>query len=208
MALRFEDMLERLGEQGRAAVMHTYELWQAGHVSRETFLEVTSSLLELITQQAHVYGHLSYAEVAALITDRAADPGAAIANMGASGQTASRINQSLATILDGDPEQVVTRLQRIGLVLPIEETQSAYGKSLRADPEVEGWKRGLDDSACQLCRWWWREGRIWPKDHPMPTHKGCKCQQVPTMAANIESTGFTRARRRREEALLNRDKGE
>lgn len=44
---------------------------------------------------------------------------------------------------------------------------------------ARGWKRGLESAACQMCKWWERDGRLWPDSHPMPRHTGCRCQQIP-----------------------------
>ena len=59
--------------------------------------------------------------------------------------------------------------------------QDAYGDTMRSIPEVEGWVRGLDSGACELCHWWWREGRVFHPTTPLQRHTGCMCHQVPTI---------------------------
>ena len=206
LALRYEDMLERLGDQGRQAIIDTYQLWQDGYVSRETFLSVSSELLQHINEQATVYGSLSYEQLAAFLADQEINNVAALTHKPQVTTSRSKIQQSLETILVGEPEQILMRLDRLGYVLPIQETQRAYEQSLGADDRVEGWTRGMDDNACQLCVWWWREGRHWPKNHPFQSHNGCKCQQVPVMSTEVTSTVYTRELQRRREAILNRDR--
>lgn len=62
---------------------------------------------------------------------------------------------------------------------------------------ARGWTRGIERAACQMCRWWEREGRIWPADHRMPRHTGCRCQQVPTWTREkIDPVPYARDKRR------------
>lgn len=84
--------------------------------------------------------------------------------------------------------QLITRIERLARAEAIEAAQTGYGKAMARSKKVQGWKRGLEADACQLCTWWWREGRIWPKDHTMPTHPGCACSQefVTTTVDNIK----------------------
>lgn len=206
LALRFEDMLERLGDQGRKALLDTYSIYQQGLIDADTFKSVASELLEHIADVGANYGRLSYQELISFMTDTLPEVSSQVGS--ASAVESSKVSQSLQTILEGDPDQIVTRLERLGYVLPIEETQRGYGDELQRDPRVEGWRRGMDNGACQLCQWWWREGRIWPKRHPFQTHKGCKCQQIPELlkSSELQSTQYTRAIERREQAIKNRDR--
>ena len=87
------------------------------------------------------------------------------------------------------PEAIIARLARAETFTA---GQSAYSDGIASSPHTKGWIRGLEPDACQLCRWWWREGRVWPKAHPMPTHKGCTCSPIPVVRAGIKSTGHTR----------------
>lgn len=206
MALRFEDMLERLGSQGRAALLDTYRLFTQGLIDQQTFIDVASQLLEHIANVGANYGRLSYIELMTFMVEEY--PGASSQLGAASAVDQGKVAQSLQTILEGDPEQIISRLERLGYVLPMEETQRGYGDELRADPLVEGWQRGLNDDACQLCQWWSWEGRIWPKVQPFQSHKGCKCQQIPKLAreSGVPSTVRQRALERREQAIANRDR--
>lgn len=206
MALRFEDMLERLGSQGREAVLNTYQLYEAGLIDSDTFVEVASELLQHINERSSVFGQTSYAQVRAILLDTVTELPATVTPTASSSSGA--LAQSLTTILEGEPEQIIGRLERLGYVLPIESTQESYSAALQADGMVEGWQRGLNDDACQLCRWWSRDGRIWPKVQPFQTHKGCKCQQVPKVASedDVPITALERQIKRREEAIANRDR--
>lgn len=101
-------------------------------------------------------------------------------------------NPQSADAPEADPEPAETRLTRLARSEPLETAQRATHEAMQAQPLVEGWIRHMDADPCQLCRWWWREGRIWPKAHRMPTHKGCNCQPRVVLAEHIQSTGYTR----------------
>lgn len=116
-----------------------------------------------------------------------------------------RVEKAVDTILrrDENPEM---QLSRIANTEPVEAAQGAYGEGIARSKLLEGWERGLEVDACQLCTWWWREGRTWPKEHRMPTHKGCRCMQRPVLATEIEKTVAMKNREREERAIANRDR--
>ena len=90
----------------------------------------------------------------------------------------------------GDARQTAeTRLTRLARSEPMDKAQRGYGEAIRQDSRTEGWKRGLELDACELCTWWDRDGRIWPKDHVMPTHKGCACVPVPVVGQRVQRVG-------------------
>lgn len=91
----------------------------------------------------------------------------------------ARLRDAVETVLRGDPSQRASRLQVMAQAETSEAGAWAMGEALRGDARVVGWTRVLDGKACQLCRWWWRDGRVWPKNHRMPRHKGCRCGQQP-----------------------------
>ena len=84
--------------------------------------------------------------------------------------------QGVTTILSELVEDVATRLARLARAEPLEAAHQGTNAAMQEQPLVEGWVRQFDADPCQLCVWWWREGRVWPKEHPMPRHKGCNCQ--------------------------------
>lgn len=84
------------------------------------------------------------------------------------------------------------RLERLARSEVFEAAQQATHNAMQQQPLVEGWVRHMDADPCQLCRWWWREGRVWPKAHPFQSHKGCNCQPKVVLRQEIQSTVFTR----------------
>lgn len=86
----------------------------------------------------------------------------------------------------------IGRLERLARAEPLDSAQRFSMDAIKKQRHVEGWTRQMDADPCQLCKWWWREGRIWPKEHPFQRHKGCNCQPKIVVAEHIQSTGFTR----------------
>lgn len=99
--------------------------------------------------------------------------------------------------IDADEGRMQTG--RVGHSEPLEAGQRATAEAITKHPLVKGWVREFDADPCQLCTWWARDGRIWPADHPMPTHKGCNCSQRIVLAEQIKETSYTR-RLHREQA--------
>ena len=95
-------------------------------------------------------------------------------------------------ILANEPVAPEPRLERLARAEVFETAQQATLDAMQKQPLVDGWVRHMDADPCQLCRWWWREGRIWPKAHPMPRHKGCNCTPHVVLTESVASTGFTR----------------
>lgn len=121
-----------------------------------------------------------------------------------------RVGKAVDTILSGSGAPEV-QLSRIASTEPVEAAQGAYGEGIARSKLLEGWERGLETDACQLCTWWARlddvgEPRIWPKDHRMPTHKGCRCMPVPTLARDIQKTVALKNKEREQRAIANRDR--
>lgn len=103
-----------------------------------------------------------------------------------------RLIDATRTVLDAEDDQQPMRLERLARAEPLEAGQRTIAAVMDAQPGIEGWTRHMDADPCQLCQWWWREGRIWPKEHPFQSHKGCNCQPEIVVAEHIQSTGYTR----------------
>lgn len=95
-----------------------------------------------------------------------------------------RFDRAVETILDGPEELAAMRLSRLGFSESVEQARRVTSDYMRGTEQVTGWVRQMDSDPCELCRWWWRDGRIWPESHTMPTHKGCCCAQRWTTVAS------------------------
>src|SRR5690625_3540095 len=190
-------MLTRLGGQGSGALLNTYRLHTAGLIDRQTFLAVSSELMQHINTRGRAYGRLSYESASSVIADRdpLVDRAATVDNPNTS---TVKIQQSLETILDGDQDQIEQRLERLGNTLPIDETQAGYAAQLQVGDLATGWTRLLDAEGCELCEWWSRDGRVWPKRDCMCRHKGWKGQELHAYDVEETSSKYRRHRRRRE----------
>lgn len=95
------------------------------------------------------------------------------------------------------PDDIIARLARAE---PLNSAARTYSGQIAESPLTRGWVRHMDPDPCPMCVWWWREGRVWPKNHPMPTHHGCACVPRPVWAKDIQSTGYTRQLERNQSA--------
>lgn len=175
----FEELLERLGETTGRGIRHALAMLEDGLIDQTQCKAAITHLIELGAVQSNAAGQAAYSAVRAQMLTGATEAAALPTMPASSAVQQGKVAQAVDSIFSGDPELWAMRLERLGNAKTIREAQASYGKKLRADKLATGWKRGLNADACQLCRWWWREGRIWPRSHAMPTHKGCKCQQVP-----------------------------
>ena len=99
----------------------------------------------------------------------------------------SRFDRAVSTILDGAAEAAAMRLGRLALSEAVDSARAVCAEYMRGTRQVSGWVRQLDSDPCELCTHWSWNGRVWPADHSMPTHKGCACAQrwVRTAAASV-----------------------
>ncbi len=91
-----------------------------------------------------------------------------------------RLAKAVETIASGEPGDSVVRLERLARSEVFTAAQDATLQALsgrEVDGRHVGWVRQLEQGHCQLCEWWARDGRVFPKDHRMPTHPNCNCVQ-------------------------------
>lgn len=168
--------LMRLTATTSKKVTDAYVLFQAGKISRTEATAVISSLISKANLQAAALADASLAATLTLKTGQAVPVTGVSIRSG--GTTLARAVSKILTTPDKDADKLM-RLQRIASTEPLGAAARASSKATKAQPLVEGWIRGLDPNPCQLCRWWSRDGQVWPKDHAMPHHKGCSCIQIP-----------------------------
>lgn len=105
-----------------------------------------------------------------------------------------RYRSAVDTIMDGSPDAdaVRTRLERLARAEAVATAQTASAALMRRARTVSGWTRQLDGDPCELCTWWHRDGRVWPSNHTMPTHKGCECAQLWVRVADVSIRDMSR----------------
>lgn len=108
-----------------------------------------------------------------------------------------RLLGSFTTLVDriaeDPPEIAEAKVTRIASAEPLRAGQLAYSEALQVHasaapvtpieidqkPErgIIGWRRVLNADACELCRWWYRGGYVYPPERLMRTHISCQCAQ-------------------------------
>lgn len=152
-------------------VMAAWRMYAKGMINRSQFTQLAAALMGQSNTFAAALADLSMsAELSRLDLQLRGVAGVDAASKRDTYQTA------LETILGGDGD-IAMQLERLSLNVPLEAAQVAYDKAIASSGK--GWVRQLEGDPCQLCRWWWREGQVWPADHPMPTHPGCECVARP-----------------------------
>lgn len=202
MALNFEETLDLLGTSTASNLLHLLDLYQSGHIERATFKSLAVDTLDLATRQGTYYGQLTYAEIVALFLDTAPDYTGVLDPSEQAGQPREQLATAIDTLLEDEEGLgggLDARLERLGYSVTVKTVQDSYQTELQRDSEVSGWVRGLDAGACELCHYWHRSGRVWPREHPMPTHHGCRCQQVPVIGGDTpKDTRYLRDKRHRD----------
>ena len=192
--MTYEMTLRKLSERSKDLLLKAWSAVERGDLPKAVFSNIAAEIVAIANERGRaaaeiaLNGYLIAAVgavtppvvVAAVVDDRA------------------RLEKAFATILDSD-QDIIMQLERIGVVEPLEAAADRMSEGIRSDGRVKGWVREMDSGACQLCRWWWREGREWPAAHPMPTHKGCVCTQLPVTRDEIASTMYTRKLERAKE---------
>ena len=175
--MSMQESLQLLGETTERAAKSVVEQYRAGALSFEDMKVILRTLVELGTEQGRALGEASY--IAHRLYEDADPTPVAAEYHEHFAAPADRLEKAVETILDGDPEVWATRLGRLAFSEPVEAGQRGLQQAMQEDRPKGGWSRGLEPSACELCRWWWREGRVFPNSHQMPTHKGCTCTPIP-----------------------------
>lgn len=175
--------LGKLGDRTARQVVDVLEQVVSGTIPASDLPELAVILMELGGDQAAA---LTVSELAAELA-AIVGPSADLPSLShASGNVnRSKALQATQTIMAGDAAEHAMRLERLSRSVVAEAGQRGRTSALRSSTLVEGWTRGLDSDSCELCGWWSRGGRVWPKDHHMPTHPGCTCVQVPVVRSDI-----------------------
>lgn len=194
--MKDSEALELIGAKHRDRLLEAYaRMTEPPAADRPTIIRVLSDMLvqstgaagvdgaALARRQLEELGIIVASDYFAPLTSRAAKNDALLRAL----SDRQRFDSALETILDGDDEAVAMRVGRLALSESIESARAVSADYMRGSELVEGWVRELDSDPCELCRWWHRDGRVWPAGHSMPTHQGCACAQrwVRTAGASV-----------------------
>lgn len=170
-----EELLQRLGDGTANLIERLWAAVEAGTITEALFTTAAADVIAAARargQAAATAAFRGYLEAHYATATPAAAPPIT------SDQT--RLRKAVDTVL-ADPEGRLVRLSRLARDEPIAAAVSAYSTALADSEVVTGWRRGLDSNPCQLCVWWWREGRVFRDDFTMPRHTGCTCTQQPVL---------------------------
>lgn len=200
--MSYGEALGTLGDNTERVILQLWEAVGRGEIDAETFRDLAATLVARANAHGVILADLTLAGVSAAATGL---PVVVSSVPSAHYTDPDRLARALGTILGTEGDRT-ERLARLARSEPVETSQRAFTDGIKRSPLTEGWVRDLNGDACQLCTWWWRDGRVWPKDHEMPTHKGCRCVPVPTFRERVQDTEAIRRQRRRAEAQANRDR--
>lgn len=175
--------LHELGERTARQVLALLDQLDDGVLQLSQVPELAAVLVKLGADQAAA---LAVAELVQGMAEAGVPPARLPSVSGVTAHaTLSGAETAAATVVAGPREQVATRLARLARGAVARAAQDAREDTMQSSPLVQGWTRGVDSTSCQLCVWWWRGGRVWPKDHHMPRHPGCTCVQVPKLVPEL-----------------------
>ncbi len=177
--MTYADTIRRVAGRAERDAVALHAAWTTGVLTDDQFVAAITATVVAANGRAAAVADLSLAAAITVATGRAAAPlGITVA-----ATEPARLRQAAQTLVTDLPTtpDPVARVARLARSEPLTEAARAYSTGMAASPSVTGWTRGLSANACQLCRWWWRDGRVWPSDYRMPTHKGCTCSPIPTV---------------------------
>lgn len=186
--MAYRDTLIALSERSERQVLAAYRAFLSGAMSRDECVQWIASAVAISNGQANALANLAYASE--LMTQLGIP--APVANLDPPDDI-ERLTKAANTVLSvaeasASSEAIVGRL---GRAEPLETAAKSYSDAMIRSGKTLGWTRQLSAGACQLCRWWWREGRVWPAEHPFQHHKGCTCTPKPVIAEGIKETWKT-----------------
>lgn len=202
--MSYDETLRKLGTNTQRALNGVRLQLVAGEIDRATARELWKIILETAGAQGQTLGALAFETNKRVATGEGAIMSKHV--KGALGPptvaTEERMAKALDTIMDGAAADMARRLDRLGFSDPVARSQEEFGLRMSRDPQVEKWTRGMEADACELCRWFYKGGMSWPKDHPMPTHTGCTCHQVPQFITKRQYTERVKAEEKEKDDAL------
>lgn len=188
--MTYQSQLEETSTATSAQVLAALAAWQAGRMSTEAFRAVVVAYLQAGNTAAATVADLSLAATLTVETGSPVAPlGIGPAEHAVDADRLAKATETMLTLHHAE-RATTDRWDRLTRAEGRETAARAYSEGIRRSSKVSGWRRGITADACQLCRWWSREGRVWPADHTMPTHKGCTCNPVPVLADRINPVRY------------------
>lgn len=186
--MAYKDLLVRLAGDSEHRVAVVYQAFLDGLLSHDETVQLLASYLVAANGQAVALADLAYAAEVMTQTGTAA-PTVGLTPT----DDLERLIKAASTVLSVAETSPVPEaiIRRLGRSEPLETAANAYSDAMIRSGRTKGWTRQKSANACQLCTWWWREGRVWPAEHKFQHHKGCTCTPKPVIAEGIRETWTT-----------------
>lgn len=172
--MTYREQIRSLGELAAGQVEVIFTSWQEGRLTTQEAVDLLAAFIAGANSRAVALADLA---LAATLMQQMGVPVPTVGLTPPVGD-AERLHKAAATILS-IPDVTLERVQRLARAEPLDAASTAFSRGIKKSPHVKGWVRSVSGSGCELCDWWRRDGQVWPADHPMPTHKGCTCSQIP-----------------------------
>lgn len=165
--MTYEQNVSKLSERASKAIAGLYQKHLEGDFDRAEFQRMAATLVSQVNAKAAIISELTLGGYGGgLVSTPVQD-------------VSARVAGALTTILDSDLDTVM-QLQRLAGSEALSSASSAFGEAIKRSPDVEGYTRGLDSNACELCEWLNKDDFVYPANRDMYTHPGCLCHPVPT----------------------------
>lgn len=174
---QLEKLLDALTTSQKERVRVALASLEEGLLTSSEFVDVVASIV--LAGNARAYS-IGAALARSLIENQTGLVETTPASTAGHALDTERVRSGLTTILATDKDTLM-QLQRLAGNEVQQAATDGSSDVLATSGRATGWVRELDADACQLCRWWWRDGRVWRTNHPMPRHPGCGCQQTPVV---------------------------
>lgn len=186
--MAYRETLQKLALESERSILAAYRSYVEGLMSRDETVSMIAQLLAQANGRAR-----SLADMA-MATQMMAQLGEVVPVSDVDyPNELPRLQKAANTVLavaeaSEVSEAIIARLARSE---PLEAAASAAQDSMVRSGITKGWVRDKSPGACELCTWWWREGRVWPAEHPFQHHKGCTCSPKPVLKEGIKETWKT-----------------
>lgn len=173
--MSYQGAVAKIRNSTEKQVLEAYRQYGLGRITQPQFVQLASAIVAQANNTATALADLSLSAELVRVTGTTHAPIGTLPK----GYDQARLAKGVTTLLEdvAAGEDITDRLRRFASSEPLTAATNTFSQGVSGSDSIEGWVRQMDGDPCQLCRYWWREGRVWDKDHRMPHHKGCACTQ-------------------------------
>lgn len=190
--MNYRDLVDKLGQATADRVVAIWASYLEGLLDHDEAVDLIAVTITAANERATTLADLGLAATLTVATRTPVVPQGLRRPAG----DLSRLAKAATTLL-GIKDVTEERIARLGRSEALNAAQDARSAGIGQSRLVRGWTRSLSANACQLCRWWWRDGRVWPADVAIQRHKGCSCTQTPVLAEDVKPAPYAGQPRRR-----------